>query len=106
MNERQYQAQLIGKIKDLLPGSYVTKNDPGMVQGVPDILILHRDKWAMLEIKASPDAPEQPNQAHYVNVFNEMSFASFINPDNEEAVLNALQHSFGLVGESRIPQSE
>lgn len=106
MNESEYQNKLIKKVRDLLPGCVILRNDPRYVQGVPDILILFKDTWAMLEVKMSGNALLQPNQEHYVGFLNEMSFASFINPQNEEEVLNALQRSFRLVRETRVPQSQ
>jgi hypothetical protein len=102
MTERQYQTKLIKKLRDLLPGALIIKNDPQYIQGVPDILILFNDKWAMLEVKLSGDAHIQPNQEYYVNLLNDMSFASFINPENEEAVIRDLQQSLGFVWEARI----
>jgi hypothetical protein len=102
MNERQYQNKLIKKVNDLFPGCVIVKNDPRHIQGIPDILILYRDKWAGLEIKISSTAHIQPNQEYYVTLLNGMSFASFINPDNEEDVLNDLQHAFGFEGSTRI----
>jgi hypothetical protein len=48
----------------------------------------------MLEVKASADAPEQPNQEYYVNSLDAMSFAAFIYPENEEEVLDDLQSAF------------
>jgi len=102
MNETQYQAKLIKKIRRLLPGCVILKNDPGYMPGVPDILILFNSSWAMLEIKLSGDASLQPNQEYYVGLLDDMSFASFINPQTEEDVLYDLQLSFGLVGAPRI----
>jgi hypothetical protein len=106
MNETQYQMKLIEKIRELLPGCVILKNDPRYMQGVPDILILYNNTWAMLEVKRSLTAGLRPNQEYYVGLLNDMSFASFINPDNEERVLNDLQHSFRIIGASRIPQSK
>jgi hypothetical protein len=103
MTETQYQRNLIRKIRDLLPGCVILKNDPRYVQGVPDIVILYCNKWAMLEIKISDEANIQPNQEYYVGLLNGMSFASFINPENEEDVLGDLQRSFKLAGKARIP---
>jgi len=96
MNEARYQKKLIDKLEVMFPGCYISKNDPRSRQGVPDILILFNDNWGMLEVKMANDSDVQPNQSHYVNVFNEMSFASFINPQNEEQVLNDLQHALGV----------
>jgi hypothetical protein len=53
-------------------------------------LILYRNKWATLEVKIDEDAEHQPNQDYYVGKMNEMSFSSFIFPENEEMVLNEL----------------
>lgn len=102
MNEAQYQRKLIRKIKELLPNSVVIKNDPRQVQGMPDILILHGDRWGMLEVKDSPKAEVQPNQEYYVRTLGEMSFASFIDPESEEEVLGELQRAFRTPREARI----
>jgi hypothetical protein len=48
----------------------------------------------MLEVKPSADASKRPNQEYYVKKFNDMSFSSFIFPENEEEVLNAMERSF------------
>lgn len=102
MNERQYQAKVIKKIRLLLPGCVILKNDPTYMQGVPDILILYNAEWAMLEIKLDKDSRTRPNQEHYIGLLNDMSFASFIYPEIEEAVLDDLQRSFRIVREARI----
>ncbi len=102
MNEAQYQGKLIKKIRDLLPGCVILKNDPAYMQGVPDILILFGSTWAMLEVKLAGNSNQQPNQDYYVGLLDEMSFASFINPENEEDVLNDLQFAFGFSRPTRI----
>lgn len=82
------------------------KNDPQFLQGVPDLLILYGNKWAMLEIKLSGNSAVQPNQKHYIGLLDELSFASFINPDNEEEVLNDLQRTFGSIRKARLSKSK
>ena len=94
--ENKYQRDLIKKISRLLPGSLVLKNDPNYIQGIPDLLILHGDMWAMLEVKASRHAKVQPNQEHYVNQLTRLGFASFIYPENEQEVFNDLLIYFGF----------
>jgi hypothetical protein len=102
LNEAQYQYRLIKKVEKLLPGCFILRNDPRHIQGVPDVLILYKNKWAMLEVKLAGDANIQPNQEYYVGLLNDMSFASFINPQNEEEILGDLQHAFGLARETRV----
>jgi hypothetical protein len=95
MTEAKYQRELIKRLKYMFPGALVLKNDPDSLQGVPDILILYRDRWAMLEVKESSKAKRQPNQEHYVALMDGMSFAAFIHPGNEEEVLIDLQQAIG-----------
>jgi hypothetical protein len=95
MNESAYQLRLIKKLHMLFPGCFVLKNDPSLNQGIPDILILFENHWAMLEVKLDDQSRVRPNQRHYVDLFDEMSFASFINPKIENEVLHDLQFAFG-----------
>jgi hypothetical protein len=100
--ERDFQAHVIRRVRDLIPEAVVIMNDPSYMQGIPDILILSGDRWAMLEVKASLASPSRPNQSFYVEQFNEMSFAAFICPENEEVILRALQRSFETSRTSRV----
>ena len=88
--ERDFQAGLIKDLKQMFPGCIVMKNDSSYIQGIPDLLILYKDKWASLEIKKTANANRQPNQEYYVNQMNEMSFSRFICPENKEEVINEL----------------
>lgn len=94
MLESKYQAEVIKKLQRRFPGCLVIKNDPNYIQGIPDLLFLFCEFWAALEVKTSRDAREQPNQRHYVNWLNDMSFAAFIHPDNEEEVFDALEQAY------------
>lgn len=93
-HERDYQADLIKKLKLIFPGCVVLKNDSGYKQGIPDLLILWQHRWAALEVKLTADSPHQPNQDYYIDIWNKMSFASFIYPENEQEVLDAIFRSF------------
>lgn len=93
MLEREYQALLINKIEELLPGCIVLKNNPNWMQGVPDLSVFYGNRWALLEVKASATAKERPNQRYYVELYAQMTFCAFIYPENEEEVLRALQQS-------------
>lgn len=90
--ESRFQAKLIKEIEKRFEGSIVAKLN--VKQGVPDLLILYKDKWATLECKRTRSAKHQPNQDHYVDLMNEMSFSRFIDPENKEDVLNELQRAF------------
>lgn len=104
MTENRYQAYLIEKLESLFPGCEILKNDSGYRQGIPDLVIFYGDRYAMLEVKASESSPHQPNQDYYVQRFNEMSFAAFIYPENEEVVLDGLQQTFGFGRHTRLSE--
>ena len=94
MRESKFQSDLKKELKVRFPGCIVTKLDSSNMQGIPDLLILYKDKWATLECKRSANAKRQPNQPYYVDMMNEMSFSSFIYPENKEEVLSELQQAF------------
>ncbi len=92
--ENRFQSDLIAELKERFPGCVVLKNDSRYIQGIPDLLILYRDRWAMLECKRSERENHQPNQDWYISKLDEMSYASFIFPENRERVLSELQQAF------------
>ena len=92
--ENAFQRKLIQDIESLFPGAIVMKNDPNHIQGIPDLTILYKNKWATLECKKSKNATHQTNQDTYVEMMNNMSYSSFIYPENKEEVLNELQTIF------------
>ena len=92
--ESGFQDKLRKELKELFPGCMVFKMD--QVQGIPDLLVLYKNKWAFLENKKSATAKHQPNQDYYVELLNNMSFSRFIFPENKEEVLNELQQTFGF----------
>lgn len=106
MLERDYQARLIKELRRRFPGCVILKNDPDYLQGIPDLVIFHGDKWAFLEVKASERAEFQPNQEYYVDKLNEMSFAAFIYPSNEKTVLGDLARAFEVSRNARHSQCE
>lgn len=92
--ERDFQANLIKELKDIFIGCVVMKLDSGYIQGIPDLLVLYKDKWCVLECKKSAGATKQPNQEYYVDLLNKMSFSRFIFPENKEEVLRDLRKVF------------
>ena len=93
MRESQFQAQLIKKLNKILPGIIVLKNDPNYIQGIPDLILLYKNRWAALEVKRGAIASVRPNQAHYVRTMHAMSYAAFIYPENESEILSEVQQS-------------
>lgn len=94
MLENKFKTKLVNEIEDMFPGCMVLHMDPTEIQGIPDLLILHKDRWAALEGKKSAGAAHRPNQGYYVDKMDEMSFARFIYPENKEEVLDELREAF------------
>lgn len=93
--ERDFQKNLIKDLKSMFKGCIVMKNDSSYIQGIPDLMILFKDKWASLEVKKSAKASKRPNQEYYVDTMNGMSFSRFIFPENRDSVLTELKEFFG-----------
>lgn len=92
--ESEFQHSLKKELENLFPGCMVTKLDSSYIQGIPDLLILYKNKWATLENKRSEKATHQPNQDYYVEKMNNMSFSRFIYPENKNDVVNELTDFF------------
>lgn len=92
--ETDFQSKLKKELKSMFPGCIITKLDSGDIQGIPDLLILYKNKWAALENKRHKDAVKQPNQEYYVDKMNSMSFSRFIYPENKDEVLQELAEKF------------
>ena len=96
--ESSFKSKLVKDLRSMFDDdAIILKNDANYLQGVPDILILYGDKWAVLECKDSFDSPYRVNQEYYIKKMDDMSFARMICPENKEEVLNAvhkaLRHS-------------
>jgi len=93
--ENAYQPHVIERLHKTFPGCFVTKVVPPP-QGIPDLLIEFGKTWARLETKKSIKEPFRPNQEEYIEMFNEMSFAKMICPENEDYVFVLLEIHFNL----------
>ncbi len=93
MNENKFQANLIREIQTRFPGCIVMKNDSSYIQGIPDLLILYKDRWASLEVKKDEKASHRPNQDYYVQKMNEMSFSKFVYPENRKEIMYELEQA-------------
>lgn len=90
--ESQFQAKLIKRIKSEFgeENVIVLKNDPDYIQGFPDLTILGKNRYAVLECKRSKNASRQPNQEFYIAKANRLSYGRFIYPENEDEIINDL----------------
>lgn len=108
MLESEYQAGLIKRIVMRFPGCRIVfnqTNTPGYIQGFPDLTVYYGNHWALLEVKVSAKAKRQPNQEYYVDLYSKETFCSFIYPENEEEVLDALQLAFASCEHPRTTES-
>lgn len=103
--ESKFQAALIRRLQATFPGCIVIKNDPTYIQGIPDLLVLYNDTWAALECKRSSRASHRPNQDYYVKRMDNMSFAAFIFPENEDEVIEALKKKWRVEVKNGIQQT-
>lgn len=91
--EKDFQSKLKKELEATYPGIIVQKME-SYIQGFPDLLLLYKDRWALLECKKNAEAIHQPNQDIWVDRLNGMSFAAFIYPENKEEILGDLQRTF------------
>lgn len=96
MLESVFKSNLIRELSAWFPGCIVLHTNPNDIEDFPDLLILYNDKWAALEVKQHQNAKVGPNQPYYVNLLNEMSYASFVYPENLNKVLDELQFTFQI----------
>lgn len=94
MLENRFKTKLINELEDLFPGCIILHMDPNEIQGIPDLLILYKNKWAALEGKKNARASLRPNQEYYVDLMDHMSFAAFIYPENKDEVIDDLYLHF------------
>lgn len=85
-----FQSVVKNRLKKEFPQCEVHKLNPTEIQGSPDLVILCPITWATLEVKKTKKANKQPNQEFYVEKHNNMSFSSFINPENENEIFSRL----------------
>ena len=92
--ENSFQANLKSELRLLFPGCIITKNDPTDIQGIPDLTVIYKSKYAFLECKREEEARKRPNQAYYIEQASRHAFGDFIYPENKSEVLNRLYDYF------------
>lgn len=51
MLENKFKTKLKKEIEERCPGSMVMHLDPNEIQGIPDLVVFYKNKWAVLEGK-------------------------------------------------------
>jgi len=102
MLENRFQALIKKELETIFPGCMVIPMNGNYIQGFPDLLMLYKTKWAVLECKKSENEPYQPNQEYYLDLMDEMSFAAMICPENRKEVLHELQQTLAPRRAARI----
>ena len=97
--EGDFKSKLIQRIENEFPGCIVTKLETDYKEGLPDVLVLHKNKWATLEAKKDKSEVTKPRrnkmqQDYYVATMDKMSFSRYVYPENQEEVLNELKLHF------------
>lgn len=69
-------------------GARVIKQDPaiGKQKGLPDLLILYKSRWMMLECKASEKSPFRPGQREWIDDMSKWSYAKVVYPENIDMI--------------------
>lgn len=101
--ESRFEQELIEELMREYPGAVILKNDSSFFQGIPDRLILYGPRWGAFEVKSHATARHQQNQDYYVDLFNKMSFASFVYPQNKESFLNEIRKTLRPSRGARVP---
>lgn len=99
MLERDFQKGLIKTLEKLFPGCVILKNDAKYKDGIPDLSIFYKSKYAFLEVKKSYDEclksmKNKPKQKYFIDKFSKWAFGSYIYPENVEYVLDQLKEVF------------
>lgn len=105
--ESPFQSRFIKRLEREFPGCLILKNDANYRQGIPDLLMLWEDCWAIFEVKrAKPTKPSdfEPNQEWYLDKLDSMSFAACVYPENEKEIVDALQRQFKTRRTTFVPK--
>lgn len=94
--ENSFQSDLIKEIEQRYEGCVILKNDANYKQGIPDLTVFYKDRYAILETKKDCSATYRPNQQMYLDLFDEWAFAKRVEPENKEEVLHELDAFFGI----------
>ena len=97
MSEATFRTKFLKDVKDLSPDIIIEFADPQRRNGIPDVIIFYKKKFARIETKRSKNASKRLHQQYYIDYFNSQGiYASFLTPENKEEVFNALRRYFKI----------
>ena len=97
MSEATFRTKWLNKFKKLSPDIFIEFADPKRKNGIPDVIIFYKKKYARLETKRSKNASKRLHQQYYIDYFNSQGiYAAFLTPENQEEVYNALRRYFKI----------
>lgn len=97
MSEATFRTKFLKDVKDLSPDIIIEFADPQRRNGIPDVIIFYKKKFARIETKKSKNASKRLHQQYYIDYFNNQGiYAAFLTPENKEEVFNALRRYFKI----------
>lgn len=97
MSEATFRTKFLKDVKDLSPDIFIEFADPQRCNGIPDVIIFYKKKFARIETKRSKIASKRKHQEYYIKYFNSQGiYAAFLTPENKEEVFNALRRYFKI----------
>jgi hypothetical protein len=97
MSEATFRTKFLKDVKDLSPDIIIEFADPQRRNGIPDVIIFYKKKFARIETKRSKNASKRLHQQYYIDYFNSQGiYAAFLTPENKEEVFNALRRYFKI----------
>lgn len=95
MLESKFKTRLRNRIEKEFPGAIVMHTNPVERRGAPDLVVLYKDKWVALEGKQESKSSHRPLQDYRVEEWNKLSFARFVEPSNEQDVIDDMHAYLG-----------
>lgn len=92
MTESEFQLLVKKEIEKRMPEATVIRGFTG-IQGFPDILVLYKKRYAVLEAKLDEDSNRQPNQEYWIEHFGKSTYSRFIFPGNKKEVLDEMEYT-------------
>jgi hypothetical protein len=103
MLEGTYRTNLVKRLKKEFPGIIILHGNANQLQGISDLVLLYKSRYAMLETKMASNSSKRPNQEYYINYFkNQGAYAAFVCKSNEEEIINELGRYFKTRRATRI----